>query len=327
MSGHILRMLGRIGLTAALLAANLSCTGPSREQPTPPAEQWDGSPSTLFAGHRGRVLVLLLGMDGCTGTAAATPILKDYAARKVRGVSVVRLDVPPPVGEFKTLAAGSLPFAHGIDAERLVADELDFFYYPTLYIFDPQGELRFAGGCDKDRLPKMVSEILAEKPGEKKHVYTPPLPAEGTRAPAFSGRTLDGDAVTLEELRGERATVLIFAKTKCRFTMKAFAGMQQLHELFRDKQVAAVIINREESPDVIRPIYAKHAPGVTVIHDEQAEITRSYGVNAAPFCFVLDGEGTITKRMPYTQDAATDAINLALGLTPAPPSGPATGAG
>jgi hypothetical protein len=89
-----------------------------------------------------------------------------------------------------------------LDKDRKLAEKLDFFYYPTLYVFDRDSELRFAGGCDAQRLPEMVAEIAGEKPGAPKKMYSLTQPAAGAAAPAFSARSLDGKDVALESLRG-----------------------------------------------------------------------------------------------------------------------------
>jgi peroxiredoxin len=288
---------------------------------------WNGDPATLLSTHKGRVLVLLLGMQDCPGTRAATEFLTGYAGEMPEGASVVRLDVPPPGGQLEEAGAAKLPFACGVDRDRLVASKLDFFYYPTLYILDRDGEVRFTGECDPERVPQMVAEILAERPGEPKHVYTPPLPAVGTAPPAFSGTTLDGETVTLDELRGQKATVLIFARTACSFTVEALPSMQQLANDFRDKEVTVVVVNGSEPAETIRLIYAGQAPGMTVIDDGTGEISASYSGNAVPYSFVLDGEGRVAARMPYTFDDATRAVNELLGLADEAPAAPQTGAG
>ena len=109
--------------------------------------------------------------------------------------------------------------------------------------------------------------------------------------------------------------MLIFAKTKCRFTMRAFPSMKKLHDDSRANGVRVVIINRGEEPEKIVPIYEELVSGVTVLHDRTQEITESYGVSAVPFFFLLDPQHRIIERMPYTYEAADNAINVALGLT------------
>ena len=289
--------------------------------------QWDGSPSTLLAAHRGRVLVLLAGMEGCPGTAKGTEFLKTWAAQKDSRVAIVRLDVPPPGEKLAPVDPASLPFGYAVDKDRVVAKELGFFYYATLYIIDPDGEVRFVGDCDPERVPTMVAAILAEKPGDPKHIYTPPLPAIGAVAPAFSAPALDGKTVSLDALRGQRGTVLVFAKTGCSFSVAALPGVQQLAESFRDKGVAVLIVNGREPGETIQTVYAKYAPRVTVINDATGRISASYSGDTVPYSFVLDGAGRVAARMPYTFDDATRAVNQLLGLAPENQGAPATGAG
>jgi len=109
-----------------------------------------GSLQDILTQHRGQVLVLLLGRDGCPGTANATLVLDAYAAAQTKGIAVLRLDVSLPGEELKLAGKWSHGFNRLLDKDRRVADELEFFYYPTLYIFDREGIQRFAGGCDKD---------------------------------------------------------------------------------------------------------------------------------------------------------------------------------
>ncbi|MBN1917332.1 MAG: redoxin domain-containing protein [Verrucomicrobia bacterium] len=288
---------------------------------------WDGDPATLMSSHKGRVLVLLLGMEGCPGTRAATEFLGDYIEEMPEGASVVRLDVPPPDGQTNAADAAKLPVVYGVDRDRLVADTLEFFYYPTLYVLDGDGEVRFSGECDPERVPQMVAEILAEKPGDKKHVYTPPLPAAGTAAPSFTGVTLAGDVAALDGMRGAKGTVLVFATTACPFSVGAMPAMQQLAEDFRGQGVAVIVVNWGEAADVIQPIYADRAPGLTVIVDEAREISGAYNIGVAPFAFVLDADGKVAARMPYTLDDATRAVNVLLGLAEQAPTIPSIGAG
>jgi peroxiredoxin len=192
--------------------------------------------------------------------------------------------------------------------------------------------VRFSGECDPERVRQMVAEIAAEapaaeQPGAEKHIYTPPLPAIGTTAPSFSGTTLDGTTVSLDELRGQKATVLIFARTGCPFSVEAVPSMQQLANDFRDKEVTVVIVNGSEPTETMRPVYAERAPEMTVVDDATGEVSHSYSGDAVPYTFVLDAQGTILDRMPYTFETATAAVNQALGLAPDAATPPKTGAG
>ena len=52
--------------------------------------------ATSVPTERGKVQVLLLGMKGCPGTESATPLLAAYAKEAPEGMTVMRVEVPPP---------------------------------------------------------------------------------------------------------------------------------------------------------------------------------------------------------------------------------------
>lgn len=306
---------GRLLAAAVLPSVWLGpCRCCGEEPAKPPAGAWAGETRDIVASHRGRVLLLLLGREDCPGTVRATKLLDGYAPQAPAGAAIVRVDVPLPGETLQAPVTWRHPFPYALDKDRLLARQLEFFFYPTLYVFDRDGELRFAGGCDASRLPEMVSEIAGEKPGAAKKRHSLQLPALGTVAPAFSGRGLDGQTVTLEAVRGKRATLLFFAATSCPFTVKEFPQLKALAADFQKHSVAVVIINRGEEREKIAPVYNGAVPGLPVVWDQSGEICKAYGVDAAPFFFLLDAGGQIVKRRSFTAGAAAGALNAHLGL-------------
>lgn len=269
--------------------------------------------SDLLKDNHGRVLVLLLGVDGCPGTAKATEALDDYLSSKPKGVSVVRLDVPPPGETIELASDWKHQFPRYPDNGRKIASELDFFYYPTLYVFDGDGTTRYVGGCDIGRLAAMTSEILAEKPGAKKY-YTLPMPAVGEQAPELAGTTLAGKAVTRGSLTKKRGLLIVFSRTSCPYSLKAIPQAQALADSFRDKGVGVVIVNQRQELVKIKPIYDRESSGLPVIWDRDGSVSKAYGVDAVPFFFLTDGRGKVIARRSFTDKAASDAINSMLGL-------------
>lgn len=269
----------------------------------------------IVRSHRGKVLLLLLGREDCPGTKRATAVLDGYAAAKPAGAAIVRLEVPLPGERAKPIRSWDHPFPYAVDENRATAGELGFFYYPTLYVFDRDGVLRFVGGCDPDRIDSMVAEILSERPGAEKKTYTLPMPAPGDVAPGFSGRTASGEAVTLAELRGRRATLVFFARTSCPFVVQELPNLKRIAGAFRERGVATVIVDVGEEAEAVRAVFEKHAPGLPVIYDEEGEISEAYGVDATPFYFLLDGDGRIARRRSFTAGAATGSVNALLGVS------------
>ncbi len=281
-----------------------------------------------LAEYEGDVLVALLGKDGCPGTARAMPVLDEYNRNKPEGVTVLRVDVPVPGQGVKRVENWTAGFPYEVDGDRVAAERLGFFFYPTLYIIDSEGEIRFHGGCEDVEIKGMVSAILSEKAGEEKHIFTPPMPAVGEMAAAFEATTFAGEAVKLDGLMGEKATLIVFSSVTCPFSKKAVQCLPGFMSEFDAKGAAVLIVEKDGADREAAAFYADKTPGVTVVADPDKEISlEKYGVQSAPFFYLLDRDGRILYRMPFTEDAARTALEAGLGLKKAPVRIESRGAG
>ena len=317
------RLAKRVVLVgAAVLAvatALAGCRGCS--EPSPAA-------SDPLTPHRGKVLVLLMGMPGCQGTEAATGFLAGYVKTAPADVAVLRVDVPPPGAQLAE-PGGAVPIARETDPERKLAGRLEFFYYPTLYLLDRDGEVRFAGGCDPDRVKEMVAALCAEKPGAAKTSFSPPLLPIGQPAPAFTGRNPAGEKLGLEGLRGAKGTLLFFGATSCPFSNEALGELAGLAKTCGERGVGVAVVTRSPADEQTGKLHQNKAPGIRVVCDPEDTIGRGqYSVPAVPFFFLLDGQGLIAARGPFTGAAAATAMDKLLGVQPGCASTPdSTGAG
>jgi thiol-disulfide isomerase/thioredoxin len=278
----------------------------------------------LLERSRGQVLVLLMGMEGCPNTQRGTEELAGYAAKRPAGVTIVRVDAPPPAEEPAPAPEWAHPYAYVLDARRELADRLEFFFYPTLYVLDWEGTVRYSGKLDLDDLRRMIGEIQAEGGGAKK-IYTPALPPVGARGADFKAKKPDGSDVDLASVRGPKGVFLYFTSTTCPFSVRGLPAMAQLARRFDDKGIGFAVINKPETVENIGKVCAENAPGIPVIVDADATICRAYGVEPVPFFYLLDGKGAIAERKPFTPESALAALNRLLGL--APTSDKASGAG
>lgn len=267
----------------------------------------------LLDDHPGDVLILLLGTDGCSATANATMALEKYLSSKPVGVSVVRVDVPLP-GEKYKLKEWKHSFPRFIDDKRQIADKLEFFFYPTLYILDSGGEKRYVGACKIDQVAAMVDEIRSEKPGDAKKMFTPLMPAVGSHAPDFSGTTLSKTAVSRKSLTKKRGLMVIFGRTSCPFSAADIPQFKELASRFSKDGVGVVVVNQREGIGTIKPIYSKNCSGVSVIWDQDGKISKLYGVDAVPYFFLLDGNGMVVDHQPFTHSDAVSCTDKMLGL-------------
>jgi thiol-disulfide isomerase/thioredoxin/peroxiredoxin len=327
-------------LALALLAGLAGCgrEAPPAKPPAPPASPAPPSGGALD-GYRGKVLVLLLGAPGCPGTRAATEFLTGYLKAAPPEVAVLRLDVPVP-GEkvsdtltpkvsdtFSPPGAVSIP--RKTDADRRVADKLGFFFYPTLYILDRDGAVRFSGGCEPARLREVVAALVAEKPGEAKRSFSPPLLEVGAAAPALAGKTPAGAELAPEKLRGAKATLLFFGATDCPFSNQGLAALPGLARDYGARGAAVAVVTRSPAGEATARLHDEQAPGVAVLCDPEDRVGRElYRVPAVPFYYALDAGGKVAARGPFTEAAARAALDRALGLAGSAEQRPAsTGAG
>jgi peroxiredoxin len=300
---------------AVLLVGGMVLTGCSKSSTSGTAKgRPPDSLNALLKDHRGNVLILLLGIEGCPGTAKATEGLDEYVGTKPEQVSVVRLDVPPPNKTLKATSERKHRLPRFVDAGRKIADELDFFYYPTLYVFDGDGVKRYVGGYDRDKIAAIARDILAEKPGAKKKIYTPPMPAVGEPAPAFSGGTLTGKAVSKDSLLGKHGLLIFFARTSCPYSMRDIPEFKDIADHYRGKGLAAVAVNMQEDLSDIKPLYEGKCAGESIIWDRDGKICKSFGVDAVPFFFLTNEHGKVVARGEFTHTSASDSINAMLGL-------------
>jgi peroxiredoxin len=105
------------------------------------------------------------------------------------------------------------------------------------------------------------------------------MPKAGEPAPVFSGTDLKGQSITLTTLKGQKATLLVFAQTSCSYTIDALPAIQSVANSFRTHDVALVVINTGEDQETIQPIYAKSLSNIPVVWDKGGDISKQFGVD------------------------------------------------
>lgn len=304
--------------TLAVLAMGCVFTG-STDHACPEGTRPTEALKAFLAPYHGKVLLLLMGREGCPGTVKATAALHDYALTKPERVEILRLDVPLPDENLELMEEWTHTYPRKVDIGRKIGEAVGFFYYPTFFVFDQEGALRYSGGCDAAKLDAMVKEILAESPGQPKKLFSLPMPKEGEQAPDFTGTDLKGQPVTLASLKGKKATFLVFAQTSCSFTIDAFPTIQTVALSFRAHDVTLAVINSGEELEIIQPIYATSLSTIPVVWDKGGQISKQYGVDVSPFFFLLDQDGKVVKRGAFTGQASMSALSALLNRSVATP--------
>jgi peroxiredoxin len=324
MKGFIRNRKEMLCVFALLCLVAFPLTALAQNPPDKPAQL---SPEEFVFGQKGKIVVALFGIDGCPGTKKATEVLAEMSKDCPANVSLGRIDVPIEGNtQFKPLTTWSYNYYHGIDTDRKVADKLEFFYYPTLYVIDRDGEVRYSGECDREKLGKMIAEISKEEPGKEKKVYTLPMLAVGSEAPAIDAKSFKGGDVSLKAMLAKGPSLLFFTAVNCPFSLEAAKTIPKVAEQFKGKEFTIIIIENGTKTEAINDLYGKmELPGAVII-DADGKICASYHVDPVPFYFAIDKEGKITARGPYTEAAAGKALGELLGVKPAD-GGKTSGAG
>ena len=116
-------------------------------------------------------------------------------------------------------------------------------------------------------------------------------PVVGARAPNFTASTLDGETITLDELRGQ-PVILNFWATWCGYCRYQMPFLQAASEE-KEHEMKFVGINIRENIDKVRQVIEYEGIDYTIALDGDGAIANSYNVRPIPATFFLDEHGII----------------------------------
>ncbi len=116
-------------------------------------------------------------------------------------------------------------------------------------------------------------------------------------APAFQALRLDGTVAGLADYRGKVILLNVWA-TWCGPCRAEMPSMERLQQRFAnsDFQVVAVSVDQERSA-VVRQFAQELNLTFDILHDPTGEIQAVYRTSGVPESWVIDRDGTITKKV------------------------------
>lgn len=121
-----------------------------------------------------------------------------------------------------------------------------------------------------------------------------PSPREGFLAPDFTLTTLDGEQLTLSELRGDPVVLNLWATwcPPCRAEMPA---LQEVYEQNRARGLKVIAVNMtfQDSASEAEAFVRQYALTFPVLLDTTGAVGNSYQMRALPSTFFIDQEGVI----------------------------------
>jgi cytochrome c biogenesis protein CcmG, thiol:disulfide interchange protein DsbE len=144
-------------------------------------------------------------------------------------------------------------------------------------------------------LPLIAAPLLAGACAEQPRTYRPL--AAGDEAPAFGAPDLEGDSLTLKNLRGQAVLLNVWA-TWCPPCREEMPHLQQLHEMYGERglRVVGVSVDTRGSESAIHQFLADAGVTFTILHDAADVVSREFRTIGVPETFLIDPEGVIRRR-------------------------------
>jgi thiol-disulfide isomerase/thioredoxin len=119
-------------------------------------------------------------------------------------------------------------------------------------------------------------------------------PLVGTKAPAFTAATLDGQKFRLENHAG-KTVVLDFWATWCPPCVKGLPELVELLKAYPAEDLILVTVNMQEGADTVRQFLKARELDITVVLDANGEISRDFQVESVPQTVVIGPDGNIKR--------------------------------
>ena len=117
----------------------------------------------------------------------------------------------------------------------------------------------------------------------------------GNLAPGFQLQDLDGNTVSLGDLRGQPVMVNFWASWcgPCRAEMP---HIQAVFEEWQDQGLVILAINIEETASLVRQFMQDNNFSFPVLLDTNGDVAGKYNVSGIPVTFFIDKDGIIQER-------------------------------
>ncbi|MDQ7039812.1 MAG: thioredoxin family protein [Rhodothermus sp.] len=127
--------------------------------------------------------------------------------------------------------------------------------------------------------------------------------------------SVDGQQVTLAQLRGSRGLVIVFWSNRCPWADRYEARVKKLAEMYKVRGVAFVLVNAndpkafpQESLEASRRQAQRRGYTIPYLQDRGAALARALGASRTPEVFVFDAHNRLIYRGAI-DDSPGDATN------------------
>jgi len=114
----------------------------------------------------------------------------------------------------------------------------------------------------------------------------------GHKAINFTGTTVDGKTISLDQYKGKKAVWIIFWATWCPYCEKEIPALKEVYKEYGDKiEIIGVNIGVRDDMDSIEAYQMEHDIPYSLIMSN--DVAREYGVRGTPTQVIIDIHGTV----------------------------------
>ena len=137
-------------------------------------------------------------------------------------------------------------------------------------------------GCDKGESPGASADAKVSM---------------GETAPDFTLENMQGENVTLSDLRGQVVLVNFWA-TWCPPCRQEMPSMEKLYQHFQGQEFEMLAINVEENgPEAVSSFLKDKSHSFPILFDPQGQAQRLYNVSKYPETFVVNKDGIVVEHV------------------------------
>lgn len=122
--------------------------------------------------------------------------------------------------------------------------------------------------------------------------------AVGTKAPDFSlPNTVDDKTYSLNDLKGEKGTIIFFICNHCPFVIHVNEELVKLANDYLDKGIKCIAISSndvenypQDAPHLMKKLAAEQGYPFPYLYDETQEVAKAYNAACTPDFYIFDAD-------------------------------------
>lgn len=139
--------------------------------------------------------------------------------------------------------------------------------------------------------------LLLGAAGCSRHEEKPAQAVEGSTAPDFTLKDLNGKEVRLSDLRG-KIVALNFWATWCPPCREEVPSLMRLNQAMAGKQFQMLAVSQDEGgKEAVEAYFRKSSNNLPALIDSDQKVGKRYGLTGVPETFIIDKNGVILKKI------------------------------